>query len=78
MKAKEFGETLAAQHSGFSFSVYSQYCNLTAWVEEGAVYFADNEYNGDTEEYVYIAAKFHDKKKKHHYGFRKVYSRRPT
>ena len=63
MKAKEFAETIVAQHSGFSFSVYSQYCNLIAWVEGGAVYFADNEYNGDTEDY--IAAKFHDKKKKH-------------
>ena len=38
MKAKEFGETLAAQHRGFSFSVYSQYCNLTAWVEGSVVY----------------------------------------
>ena len=73
MKAKEFGETLAAQHSGFSFSVYSQYCNLTAWVEEYVVYFTDKDYNGDTKEY--IAAKTHDKKRKQYYGFRKVYFR---
>ena len=73
MKAKEFGETLAAQHKGFSFSVYSQYCNLTAWVEGGVVYFADKDYNGDSKEY--IAAKVHEKKRKQYYGFRIVYFR---
>ena len=70
MKAKEFGEALEAQQMGFSFSIYSQYCNLTTWVDGGVVYFADNDYKGDTEQY--IAAKVHDKKNKHYYGYRKV------
>ena len=70
MKSKEFGAALALQHRGFSFSVYSQYCNLTTWIYGGIVYFADNDYAGDTEEY--IAAQVHDKKKTVYSGYRKV------
>ena len=56
--------------NGFSFSVYSQYLNLTCWVDRGLVWFADNDFDGSTEEF--IAAKLNDKKQHVYHGYRKV------
>ena len=61
---------MEAQKIGFSFSVYSQYLNLTCWKDRGLVWFADNDFGGTTEEF--IAAKLNDKDAKIYHGYRKV------
>ena len=70
MQNKQFKDAMSKQKMGFSFSVYSQYLNLTCWVDRGLVWFADNDFDGDTEEF--IAAKLNDKKQHVYHGYRKV------
>ena len=70
MKSKPFRDAMEKQNSGYSFSIYSQFLNITVWKDSGLVYFVDNDFDGDDEKY--IAAKVNDKRNQVYSGYRKV------
>ena len=58
------------QNRGHYVSLFSQYLNITAWKNIGIMYFVDNDFDGDSDQY--IAAKVNDKNHHIHPGYHKV------